>query len=133
VELCSFSPQSAGTQSGLGDITQSFFFSPREPKKFIWGVGPALLIPTATDDLLGTEKFGVGPTLLVLKQQHAWTYTLNSEMSYDWSGNAWNIPIHFTVSKLVRFGKHPVSFGGALRCCATSRRGGPEHCGFRFL
>lgn len=63
-----------GSQSGLGDVTQSFFFSPAESKRFIWGVGPALLIPTATDELLGTEKFGVGPTALVLKQQHAWTY-----------------------------------------------------------
>lgn len=160
-----------GTQSGLGDITQSLFFSPREPKRFIWAVGPALLIPTATDDLLGTEKFGVGPTVLVLKQQNAWTYgaltnhiwsvagsddrasvnstfiqpflayntrdawtyTVNTEMSYDWTGNHWSIPIHFQVSKLTRFGKHPVSFGGALRCWATSPAGGPENCGFRFI
>jgi hypothetical protein len=160
-----------GTQSGLGDITQSFFFSPRETRKIIWAAGPALLIPTATDDLLGTEKFGVGPTFLALRQQNAWTYgaltnhlwsvagdddradvnstfiqpfvayntrdawtyTVNAEMSYDWSGNAWSIPIHFTVSKLVRFGRHPVSFGGALRCWATSPSGGPENCGFRFI
>ena len=62
------------SQSGLGDITQSFFFVPSESKKVIWGVGPALLIPTATNGALGTKKFGVGPMLIVLKQEHQWTY-----------------------------------------------------------
>jgi hypothetical protein len=64
------------SQSGLGDITQSLFFSPKDPARggWIWGAGPALLIPTATDDLLGTEKFGLGPTAVLLKQEHGWTY-----------------------------------------------------------
>ncbi len=54
---------------GLGDATVSAFFSPSHPKNgLIWGIGPALLIPIATDDYLGTKKFGVGPTALVLKQ-----------------------------------------------------------------
>lgn len=40
----------------------------------IWGAGPVFLIPTATDDLLGTEKWGAGPTAVVLKQTGPWTY-----------------------------------------------------------
>ena len=64
------------SQSGLGDITQSLFFSPKAPTHggWIWGAGPAFLIPTATDSLLGTEKFGLGPTAVLLKQEHGWTY-----------------------------------------------------------
>ena len=158
-------------QSGLGDITQSFFFSPRESQKFVWAAGPVLLVPTATDDLLGTEKFGIGPTFLILKQKgpwtqgaltnhiwsvagnddraavnstfiqpflayntrDAWTYTLNAEMSYDWTANHWNIPIHFTLTKLIKVGGRPVSLGGGVRCWATSVSGGPENCGFRFI
>ena len=53
------------SQTGLGDTTQSFFFSPKEPTKWggiIWGAGPAFLLPSATDDLLGQEKWGIGPT-----------------------------------------------------------------------
>lgn len=161
----------AGDQSGLGDITQSFFFSPRESKRFIWAVGPVVLIPTATDDLLGTKKLGLGPTFLILKQKgpwtqglltnhvwsvagaddrasvnstfiqpflayntrDAWTYTVNSEMTYDWIANHWNIPIHFTISKLMKVGTHPLSLGGGVRCWATSSPGGPENCGFRFV
>ena len=65
----------AGRQTGLGDTVQSLFFSPRPgPSGVIWGVGPVLLLPTATDDLLGTEKWGAGPTLVVLKQASGWTY-----------------------------------------------------------
>jgi hypothetical protein len=66
----------SGHQFGLGDITQSLFFSPKSPSSngIIWGVGPAFLIPTATDALLGSKKWGAGPTAVVLKQQHGWTY-----------------------------------------------------------
>jgi hypothetical protein len=56
---------------GLSDATISAWVSPSHPKNgLIWGAGPALLIPTATNDFLGTKKFGVGPTALVLKQGH---------------------------------------------------------------
>src|SRR5260221_362975 len=36
----------SGSQFGLGDTTQSLFFSPAKPGRVIWGVGPAMLIPT---------------------------------------------------------------------------------------
>jgi len=54
---------------GFGDVTQSFFFSPRKPgpSGIVWGVGPAILYPLGNDEL-GTEKWGLGPTALVLKQ-----------------------------------------------------------------
>lgn len=62
--------------SGLGDTTQSFFFSPQEPSDngIIWGAGPIFLIPTATDDLLGNNMWGAGPTGLILRQHDGWTY-----------------------------------------------------------
>ena len=72
-----------GSQTGIGDITQSFFFSPTDSKRVIWGAGPVLLIPTATDDAPGTEKFGIGPTALVLKQQGGWTY--GALVNHIWS------------------------------------------------
>ncbi|CAG7856579.1 hypothetical protein MCAMS1_01117 [biofilm metagenome] len=62
--------------SGLGDIVQSFFLSPAKPtvSGIIWGAGPVFLYPSASDDRLGAEKFGLGPTAVVLRQQGAWTY-----------------------------------------------------------
>ena len=64
------------SQSGLADTLESFFFSPVQTGQggWIWGAGPVFLLPTATDDLLGAEKWGAGPTAVVLKQQKGWTY-----------------------------------------------------------
>jgi hypothetical protein len=66
----------AGDQFGLGDTVQSVFFSPKAPTSsgWIWGAGPVLLLPTATDDLLGADKWGLGPTAVALKQEGPWTY-----------------------------------------------------------
>lgn len=63
------------TQSGLGDATISAFLSPSKTKNGVtWGVGPALLVPIATNTYLGTGKFGIGPTAVVLKQANGFTY-----------------------------------------------------------
>jgi hypothetical protein len=164
----------AGDQFGLGDITQSLFFSPKAPSSFgglIWGVGPVFLIPTATDDLLGTEKFGIGPTAVVLKQagpwtigilanhiwsvagdddradvsstflqpfvsyttKDAWTFSLNTESSYDWKDEQWSVPVNAQVTKLLRLGKQPISIGGGLRYWAESPESGPEGFGGRLI
>jgi hypothetical protein len=65
----------SGSQFGLGDTVQSLFFSPVKPTSggWIWGAGPVFLLPTATDDLLGSEKWGAGPTAVALKQTGPWT------------------------------------------------------------
>ena len=68
-------PLKGEKESGLGDITQSFFLSPSQLTSggWVWGVGPVFLIPTASDEDLGTEKFGLGPTAVALKQTGPWT------------------------------------------------------------
>ncbi len=35
----------------------------------------------------------------------AWTFTLNTESTYDWEGEQWSVPLNFTVSKLVKIDK----------------------------
>ena len=61
-------------QDGVSDALVSAFFSPAEAKNgLVWGVGPVFLVPTASNDFLGTKKFCVGPTALVLKQTNGWT------------------------------------------------------------
>ena len=60
---------------GLGDTLQSFFLSPRNtPGGVTWGVGPAINWPTGTSDLIDSQKWSAGPTLVILKQQAGWTY-----------------------------------------------------------
>lgn len=76
-------------QDGLGDITQSFFLSPKNDiGGWIVGVGPVFLYPTATDDKLGTEKWGAGPTFVVLKQQGGWTYGMLANHIWSFAGDS---------------------------------------------
>ena len=69
-------PVRGESEFGIGDVLQSLFFSPKAPTSngLVWGVGPVFLLPTASDDALGSEKWGVGPTAVVLKQSGPWTY-----------------------------------------------------------
>jgi hypothetical protein len=59
--------------NGLGDTVVTAFFSPSKPGRIIWGAGPVVLLPTGSNELLGGEKFGVGPSAVVLIQPGKWT------------------------------------------------------------
>lgn len=162
----------AGSQTGLGDTVQSLFLSPKAPTAggIIWGVGPVFLLPTATDDLLGTGKWGIGPTGVVLRQQgpwtvgglanhiwsvagdedradvsqtllqpfmsyttpDAWTFTLQTETTYNWETEEWAVPVNAVASKIVTLGGQPVSLFAGARYWAQSPAGAPEGWGFRF-
>ncbi len=76
--------------TGMGDILQSFFFSPKEPVAGGWvvGVGPAFLYPSATDEMLGGEKLGMGPTAVLLKQEHGWTYGILANHIWSVAGES---------------------------------------------
>lgn len=79
----------SGSQFGLGDINLSLFFSPRKPKGgVIWGVGPVFLLPTATDTLLGAEKWGAGPTAVVLAMRGRWTMGVLGNHIWSFGGEA---------------------------------------------
>jgi hypothetical protein len=74
---------------GLGDTVQTFFFSPKEPvNDWILGAGPAFLWPTATDDLLGTEKWGAGPSVVALQQAGPWTYGVLANHLWSYAGES---------------------------------------------
>jgi len=59
---------------GLGDIQYQGFLSPAKPGKLIWGVGPVLQVPSATDDQLGTEKWSAGAGAVALRMDGPWVY-----------------------------------------------------------
>jgi hypothetical protein len=60
--------------SGLGDIQESLFLSPAKVGPIIWGAGPVISFPTATQHLLGTGKWSVGPTAVGLTIQGHWLF-----------------------------------------------------------
>ena len=78
----------SGAQSGLSDTLQSLFLSPSKASKLIWGVGPALLIPTGTDGLLSTGKWSAGPTFVVLSQFSGWTVGALVNQLWSFAGNS---------------------------------------------
>jgi len=55
-------------KTGLGDINYSLFVSPVKYDNVIWGLGPSITAPTATDDQLGSGKWSTGPTMVLLDQ-----------------------------------------------------------------
>jgi hypothetical protein len=168
-----FQPLNSSDQSGLGDVVQSLFFSPKEPgtSGIIWGVGPVFLLPTATDSVLGSQKWGAGPTAVALIQdsgwtvgtlanhiwsyagdgdradvtatfiqpfvsyttQDAWTFTLNSESTYDWANEQLSVPVNFQITKLTEIRSQPISIGGGVRYWAESPDNGPEGWGVRLI
>ena len=75
----------ASDTSGLGDILQSFFFSPKAPTAggWIWGAGPVISLPTASKDALGSGNWGALPTAVVLRQDSGRTY--GALVSHAWS------------------------------------------------
>jgi hypothetical protein len=74
----------AGDQTGIGDAVQSLFLSPVAPwSGWIWGGGPAFLLPTGSDELLTADKWGAGPTAVALRQQGPWTY--GALVNHIWS------------------------------------------------
>jgi hypothetical protein len=157
------------SQSGFGDTTQSFFFSPKLPTSggLIWGVGPAFLLPTGTDGL-GANQWAAGLTGVALVQKGPWTYgalanhlwdvgdgdteisnsffqpflsyttadawsfTVNSETSYNWETNWASVPLNFMVAKVTRIGKQPISIQGGVRYWVDAPDNGPEGWGARL-
>jgi hypothetical protein len=40
----------------------------------MWGFGPVLMLPTATDDVLGSGKWSLGPAAVVVATQGKWVF-----------------------------------------------------------
>ena len=61
---------------GIGPTQFSAFLSPADPKGLIWGVGAIAQVPTATQLELGSDRWGVGPTFVVLRlvKGDPWVY-----------------------------------------------------------
>lgn len=96
----------SGRQSGLGDVVQSLFFSPKAPTAggWIWGAGPVFLLPTGTDDLLSGGKWGAGPTAVVLRQKDGWTFGALGNHIWSFAGDSARSPISATfVQPFVSF------------------------------
>jgi hypothetical protein len=73
IQVPDLAPGVSGT-GGLGDIQESLFLSPTKAGPVIWGAGPVISLPTATENILGTKKLSLGPTVVVLRSQGHWLF-----------------------------------------------------------
>jgi len=162
----------SGSDSGLGDINMSLFFSPKKPSSggVIWGVGPVFLLPTASEDRLGAEKWATGPAVVALTLRgpwtigglanhiwsfagdddrsdisntflqpfaaytwpSAWTASVQSESNYNWKTEKWSVPVNLGLSRLVRFGRLPVSLQASAGYWLEAPESGPEGVRYRL-
>lgn len=83
----------------IGDIQQSLFLTPRTPKDpgTLIGFGPILSYPTAADDALGSEQFGVGPSTVVVLIRGPWVYGLIGNHVFSVSGEDGKPDLNRTV------------------------------------
>lgn len=61
-----------GRVGGVGDTIFTSWFSPNDSDNITWGVGPTLLLPTATDDTLGQDTWAVGLSAVILAMPGDW-------------------------------------------------------------
>jgi hypothetical protein len=59
-------------RSGIADIQEQAYLTSSKPSKFTWAVGPVFSFPTATNDLLRTGQWGLGPTAVALVMPDPW-------------------------------------------------------------
>ena len=81
--------ESGGT-SGIGNINYSMMFVPSKATKIIWGIGPAFNIPTLSDDKLGANAFGIGPTAVGLLMLKKWVIGATFNRLWSYSGSSVN-------------------------------------------
>lgn len=86
-----------GRKTGLGDALFTAFLVPKDSGRWIWGIGPAIQLPTATDDRLGKQEWGAGASFVMLTMPGKWV--LGGLVSNVW-GDDINL---FTLQPFVNY------------------------------
>jgi hypothetical protein len=84
-----FTPDQSRT-NGIGDVQISAFLSPAKPGAWIWGVGAITQLPTHSNNLLGNNNAGLGPTAVFLHLEHGspWVYGVLANNIWSVNGSA---------------------------------------------
>jgi hypothetical protein len=93
----------AGSHTGLGDITYEGLISPRAPGKVVWGLGAALIFPTATggaDAALGKGKWQAGPAAVALTMQGHWVIGALAQNTWSFAGDSARADVNFFFSQV---------------------------------
>jgi len=84
-----FTPNGSRT-NGIGDVQVSAFLSPASPGAWIWGVGAITQLPTHSNNLLGNNNAGIGPTAVFMHLEHGspWVYGVLANNVWSVNGSA---------------------------------------------
>lgn len=94
---------------GLGDTNLSIFLSPAKASSVTWGVGPAIVLPTASNpEVLGSDKLSIGPTGVLFISAGKWTMGAVASNVWSVAGNSDREDVNFFFAQwFVNF-----NFGG---------------------
>ncbi|MHC4558453.1 MAG: transporter family protein [Planctomycetota bacterium] len=93
-----------GSEFGLGDITYQAFFSPAAPGKAIWGLGPAITMPTHTDSQLGADTWSAGPSFVILTMPDNWVLGVLAQNVWDFAGDDDEPEVNlFTLQPIINY------------------------------
>jgi hypothetical protein len=81
-------PKQNGYMNGLGDINPTAFLAPAHNNWILWGIGPTLVIPTATNKALGAGKWSLGPELVLIMMPDRWTFAILTNNVWSFAGEA---------------------------------------------
>ena len=85
-----------GSEFGLGDIVYQGFFAPsNDESPVMWGVGPVLSFPSATEDVLGSEKWSAGPTAVLVAQPKPWVIGFTTYNIWSFEGDSDRDDVNF--------------------------------------
>ena len=88
------------SEFGLGDVNLSLFLTSAKPTKVIFGGGVALGLPTASNEVLGTEKWTAGPSFVVLVQPEGWTIGALAQNTWSFAGSDDRGDVNFFFSQV---------------------------------
>ena len=82
-----------GRTTGFGDMYYVGLFSPKKPidfgaGKIVWGAGFDVMAPTASEEILGTGKWGAGPSALGVYLGSKWKLGALVQQYWDIGGDS---------------------------------------------
>jgi hypothetical protein len=85
---------------GMGDVVPMFLLSPSHPGDLIWGAGPTLSLPTATEKNLGTGQWAAGPSAVALIMPDPWVFGVLLSQWWTFASPRGGTPMNRTAAQL---------------------------------
>ena len=117
------------TNDGLGDISVNMFVTPTRTGKFSWGIGPGLLLPTATRESLGTERFSAGPAVAAIYSTGPWVLGVVAQNLWSFAGDNDRQDVHLmTLRPLLNYNLPLGWFLTTSPSIVANWKADPENC-----